>query len=550
MKKFLAILLCVLMVATLAACGGNSGGSSGGSSSGSSSSGEASGGSEGGDGGPIIGGTFISPSDGEPATLNPDSISDDFNYAIVQNLFPRLYKLNNAFQAVPDLATSYELSDDALTYTFHLRDNAVWTDGEPVTSEDVLYTFNEIIDKQYAFASVFQFVDSIEAPDDHTVVFKMTDPDGSFLSNVSWYGTFVLPKHVLEGTDWMTNDDFSNNPVTCGPFKFDQWNKGTDVQIVRDDNYWGEHTAYLDRVIYTVISDPSTMYQAWLNGEVDEMPASYIPATDLDGIIADTDNYYTVEQVWPSPWYITFNLKEGPFADPLVREAVMYGVDRQDVSTKATGGYKPANDHFIPDSFETAVNDEAKQADYDVAKAQELLEQAGYTKNADGYYFETTFTVMSGFDDFCKVIADHMEKMGIKVTLDVLDFNIWSEQVMDNYNFEITALGGFQGPDVLGTTRRWTTDGSTNIAQYSNPEVDELAKKAVAAATDEERDGYIKEIQTHLRKDIPMILVVNYADYQPFKNYIKGNNYVSEAEGGSMEHVGFSEMTDVWLDEH
>ena len=173
----------------------------------------------------------------------------------------------------------------------------------------------------------------------------MAEPDGSFISNLSWYGTFILPKHVLEGTDWMTNDDFSNNPVTCGPFKFDAWNKGTDVQIVRDDNYWGEHTAYLDRVIYTVISDGSTMYQAWLNGEIDEIGAFYIPTTDLDGIVADTDKYYTVNQVWPSPWYIAFNIKEGPFADPLVREAIAYGVDREDVSIKATGGYKPANNH-------------------------------------------------------------------------------------------------------------------------------------------------------------------------------------------------------------
>lgn len=535
MKKLMAVLLCVLLVASLAACGGgNSGGNGGGNSGGS--------------GEPKVGGTYIVPSDAEPSTLNPDAIADDVAYPIVQNLFPRLFKLNNAFQAIPDLATSYDVSDDALTYTFHLRDNAVWTDGEKVTSEDVLYTFNEIIDNSYPFSSVFAEVESMEAPDDYTVVFKMKGPDGSFVSNLSWYGTFILPKHVLEGTDWLTNDEFSNNPVTCGPFKFDAWNKGTDVQIVRDDNYWGEHTAYLDRVIYTVISDGSTMYQAWLNDEVDEIGAFFIPPTDLDGIVADTDKYYTVEQVWPSPWYVAFNVNEGPFADPLVREAVAYGIDREDVSVKATGGYKPVNNHFIPDNFVDAVNDEALQPEYDVAKATELLEQAGLTKNADGYYFETTFTVMQGFEDFCKVIADHMEKMGIKVKLDVLAYEIWEEKCLVNSEYEITALGGFQGPDVLGTTRRWTTDGSVNIPKYSRPEVDELAKKAVAAATDEERNECIKQIQVYLREDMPVLMIVNYVDIQPFKNYIKGNNYISVAEGGSMEIMGFSELTEVWLD--
>ena len=490
---------------------------------------------------------YVVGQDAEPATLNPDAISDDNNYAIVQNLFPRLYKLNNAFNAIPDLATSYDVSDDALTYTFHLRDNAKWSDGEAVTSADVLYTFNEIVDKSYAFESVFASVTSMEAPDDYTVVLKLSEPDGSFLANLSWYGTFILPEHVLKGTDWMTNDEFSNNPVTCGPFKFDQWNKGTDVQIVRDDNYWGD-APKLDRVIFTVVSDGNTMYQAWLNGEIDEISAYYIPTTDLEGIMADTENYYTVTQVWPSPWYITFNLEDEHFGNPLVRKAVMYGVDREDVSVKATGGYKPANDHFIPDNFVDAVNDEAKEADYDLAKAQALLEEAGYTKDANGYYFECTFAVMDGFDDFCKVIADNMEKMGIKVNLTVLDYNIWVEQCLDNYDFEITALGGFQGPDVLGTTRRWTTDGAVNVARYSRAEVDELAKKATQAATDEERNECIKQVQTYLAEDVPFVLCVNYADYSPFKSYIKGNNYVSVADGGSMEKTGFSEYTYYWLD--
>ncbi len=485
--------------------------------------------------------------DAEPATMNPDAISDDNNYAIVQNIFPRLYKLNNAFNAIPDLATSYDVSDDALTYTFHLRDNALWTDGEKVTSADVLYTFNEIVNNSYAFESVFTYVDSMEAPDDYTFVFHMSEPDGSFVPNLAWYGTFILPKHVLEGTDWMTNDEFSNNPVSCGPYKLDAWNKGTDVQIVRDDNYWGDRPQ-IDRVIFTVVSDSNTMYQAWLNGEIDEIGAFYIPTTDLEAIMADTENYYTVTQVWPSPWYITFNLEDEHFGNPLVREAVMYGVDREDVSVKATGGYKPANSHFIPDNYVDAVNDDAKEADFDPDKAMALLEEAGYTKNADGYYFECEFAVMEGFEDFCKVIADNLDKIGIKCSLNVLDYNIWVEKCMDNYEFEITALGGFQGPDVLGTTRRWTTDGAVNIARYSRAEVDELARKAVQAATDEERNNCIKEVQKYLREDVPFVLCVNYADYQPFKSYIKGNNYVSVADGGSMEKTGFSEYTYFWLD--
>ena len=375
----------------------------------------------------------------------------------------------------------------------------------------------------------------------------MKQPDGSFVSNLAWYGTFVLPKHILEGQDWLTGD-FTQNPVGTGPFKFDTWNKGTDIQIVRNDDYYGDKP-YLDRVIYTVIPDATTAYQAWLNNEVDEVEPTVIPSSDLQGIMDDTAKYNTAVQTWPSPWYVTFNLEKGPFADPLVREAVAYGINRDDVSVKATNGFKPAAQYYIPDIYTDSLNPDCKEPSYDPEKAMDLLEEAGYTKNADGYYFETTFKCMTGgFEDAVKVCTDNLEKIGIKVNIDFLDYNIWVEQCLDNYDFEITMLAGFQGPDVLGAGRRWTTTGSTNIPRYSNAEVDELYNKALAASTDEERNEYMKEIQVHLAEDIPMLCILTYANQEPTKNYIHGHPQFSETEGGSKEKAGFSELTYVWLD--
>lgn len=496
---------------------------------------------------PVSGGTYVVAESGEASTLNPDAISDDYNYEIAQNIFSRLVKLTNDYTVIPDLADLPEVSEDGLTYTFHLKEGVKWHDGEDFTSADVVYTYQTIIDESYAHASVFVNVASIEAPDDYTVVFNMSSVDGSFVSNLAWYGTFILPEHLLNGEDWLTAD-FNNAPVGTGPFKFDVWNKGENIQIVKNEDYFGD-TPYLDRVIYTVIPDSTTQYQAWLNGEVDEVGSTTIPTSDLQEIMDDTDNYTTAAQVWPSPWYVTFNLETGPFADPLVRMAVAYGIDRDDVSTKATNGFKPAAQYYIPDIYVDAVNPDAAQPSYDPDKAMELLEQAGYTKDADGYYFETTFKYMSGgFGDAVKVCADNLEKIGIKVTLEELDYNIWVEQCMDNYDFEITMLAGFEGPDVLGAGRRWTTTGSINIPRYSNAEVDELYEKALAATSDEERNGYMKEIQVHLAEDNPMICILTYNDYQPFKNYIHGHPQFSTADGGSKEIAGFSELTYTWLD--
>jgi len=540
MKKLLCMMASAGMLVSLTACGGTGSGTASGTAPAGSAAAAAS-------ATPVTGGTYIYAMNGEPATLNPDTISDDYNYEISQNIYNRLYKLTNDYTAVPDLASSYDVSDDGLTYTFHLREGVKWSDGEPFSSADVIYTYQTIVDKQYANASVFENVDTMTAPDDNTVVFNMKQPDGSFVSNLAWYGTFVLPQHLLDGKDWLT-DGFNDAPVGTGPFKFDQWNKGTDVQIVRNDSFFGDKP-YLDRVIYTIIPDNNTAYQAWLNNEVDEVGSTTIPTSDLQNLIDQTDKYRTMTQVWPSPWYLTFNLEKGPFADVKVRQAVAMGVNREDVSTKATSGFKPSNNYYIPESYKEYLNEDAKEPDYDTEGAMKLLEEAGYTKNSDGYYFETTMEVMSGgFEDAAKVVADNLDKIGIKVNLNIVDYNIWTSDCLDDYNFEITMLAGFEGPDVLGTGRRWTTTGAINVARYSNADVDALFNDAVATTDKAQLTKDMKEIQTHLAQDIPMVMLLQYTDVQPYKLSIHGHPYFSEADGGSKEKSGFSELTYVWLD--
>ena len=191
MKKLLKAGLALMMACSLAACGNDSGGTS----------------TEG-----NKGGTYIVAVSGEPNTLNPDTYSDDYNYDMAQNIFNRIVKLNNNYEVLPDLAETWEVSEDALTYTFHLVDNATWHDGEPVTAADAKYTYDTIVAENYANANVFAYVDEIVAEDDTTLVFKMSQPDASFLSNLAWYGTFVLPQHILEGQDWTTSD-FNENPI-------------------------------------------------------------------------------------------------------------------------------------------------------------------------------------------------------------------------------------------------------------------------------------------------------------------------------------------------
>lgn len=528
MKKLFALGLSFLMCLSLTACGG-------GDSAGGSDAEEA-----------VSGGTYIIAQQGEPKNMNPDTVSDDYLYAPAQNMFNRVVKLNNNYQVLPDLATEWEISDDALTYTFHLNENAKWWDGEAVTADDVKYTFDTIVAENYANASVFANVDEIVAQDEHTVVFKMAQADATFLANLAWYGTFVLPKHVLDGQDWLTSD-FNTNPVGSGPFKFAAWNKGTDLRLEKNADYWGD-VPYLDELVYTVIPDGNTQYQAWQNDEVDEIASAMIPTSEIEALQAEEDKYIWVTQEWPSPYYITFNMKEGPFADVAVRKAVAMGISREEVSEKAFNGYKPANDYYISKIFTDALNEDAKEPDYDPDGAMKVLEDAGYKKDSDGYYLNITLTIFEGFEDAANVVVAELDKIGIKCELSVIDYNVWEENCWKNQQYEMTMVAGFQGPDVLGAVRRWTKDGTVNVNGYYDDEIEDLVTKALAASSQDEINDYMKQIQAILAEDIPVLMLVNYTDVAAFKSYVHGHPMYTDEQGGSRGKAGFSEMTYTWID--
>lgn len=532
MKKILTLGLSLLMALSLAACGDKSGTNSG-------------------DGTPVSGGKYIVVESGEASSMNPDTVSDDYLYAAAQNLYSRLVKLNNNYEVLPDLAALPEVSDDALTYTFKMVENATWHDGEKVTSEDVVYTYNTIIANKYANASVFANVKSIEATDDYTVVFHMAAPDASFLANLAWYGTFIMPEHIynVEGDndDWMSNPYATGEkaPIGSGPFKFKEWNKGTSIVLEKYADFFGGEP-YLDELVYTIIPDNNTAYQAWLNGEVDEIASATVPTSDLQNLI-DSDKYLLVKQEWPSPYYVTFNMKEGPFADAKVRMAVAYGVDRNVVSQKAFNGFKPAQEYYISNVYKDAHNEEAKEPACDKKKAEELLQDAGYKKNADGFYFSTTFTIFEGFEDMAEVIIAELKEIGIDCTLNVIEYTVWEEKVWANQEYDFTAVAGFQGPDVLGSLRRWTKDGTVNVNGYSRPEIEDLATKILACGDQDQINEYMKQIQVYLAEDNTILPMVSYVDHSLFNKNIHGHPMYSDEQGGSRSKAGFSEMTYTWL---
>lgn len=223
---------------------------------------------------PKKGGTFIIAHWGDPISFNPDAKVDDAGNGIYGCIFSKLITLDADYNVIPDLAESWEVSEDGLTYTFHLRKGVKWHDGHPFTSADVAWTLNQIRTHKEAPAwKNLVDVEDIETPDDYTVIIKLSKPYAPFLGFLAWYGTWIMPQHLYAITengspvDWLSNPH-NQNPVGTGPFKFAEWVKGDHVTVEKNPDYFlGE--PYVDKIVFKILPDENTALQAFLNGEVD-----------------------------------------------------------------------------------------------------------------------------------------------------------------------------------------------------------------------------------------------------------------------------------------
>lgn len=492
------------------------------------------------------GGTLVLAQGAEPITLIPDGKPDDNDIMLEQNVFNRLLKTNNNQKVILDLATGYEVSEDGLAYTFHLPKNVKFHDGEPMTSDDVKFTFDEII-KQGAFAStMLASIKEITCPDDYTVVFTLKNIDAGFLGNLAYNGTSILPRHVYEGLDWM-GDDSMTTPVGTGPFKFSEWNKGINIVLVRnDDFYLGPDLPYLDKIVIPFISDANTAMQSFYNGELDVL-GIIPPSTEYDKLLSDPS--ITADKViYPSRFYIAFNMAKEPFNDINLRLAIAHATDSDDMINKALKNIGMKATAYMSPVFSWAVNsdEEAKVPEFNIDKAKEYMAKTGLKPDSDGVYLKLTVDTYNyePFPDMVQVMKEQLKKIGIDVTINMLEYAAWDEKVSINKDYTIALTGGYQGPEASNLADRIVTGGYLNFINYSNPEVDRLMAEGAALPTFEQRAPKYKEAQAILAKDVPMVLISEWLGYIPYMSYVKGH----PASADVVEKTAFGEMTYCWLD--
>ena len=457
---------------------------------------------------PQTGGTLNVVIQPEPPGLMIGLLQNGPTQMVAGDIYESLLRYDSELKPSGQLAESWEISEDGKTYTFKLRKGVVFHDGEPFTSADVKFSMDKFLRETHSrMRTYMEHVESIDTPDDYTVVFKLKQPFGPFLGIFEPGTAPVIPKHIYEGTDF-ANNEMNATPIGTGPFKFEAWEKGSYIHLVKNEDYYVDGLPYLDEVYYRVIPDAAARAVAFETGEVDVLPGGSVENWDVPRL-TEMDNVCSTGSGWeffaPHAW-MWLNNREGPTSDVRFRQAVMYAMDRDFQRDVVWNGF--GNVATGPVSSKTNFySDDVTIYDHNPEKAEELLAEMGY----DGEevrllplpYGET-------WQRWAEAIRQNLSEVGINVSIDSTDVAGWNEKTSQwDYDMAFTYLYQYGDP-ALGVSRNYTADriqkGSpwNNVEGYDNPELDEKWFAAATMISPEERQAAYNEIQQEIVDDVPV----------------------------------------------
>ena len=469
---------------------------------------------------PRRGGTAIVVIGADPAILNPDVTVGVPDVLTGCMLYDGLVRFAEGFRIVPSLAMSWEIAPDGLTYTFHLVE-AVWSDGKPVTSEDVKFTLLEVSSK---FGSKFvapgKAIKEIETPDPRTIVIRLSKPFGPFLFSLACeQNAAILPAHVFRDSDILKNPASQTTPITQGPFQLAKWVRGDHLELVRNPNYWTKDQPYLDRIIIKIIPEASARLLALQAGEVDYIDQYYFPLSAHD-ILAKDPRFSLKEVSYPSVDLIILNTRKPPLDQAKVRQALLTAIDRNYLLKNVFLGTGQVGRSIIDTRLAWAYNpavDYEKLYAYDAKRAAALLDEAGFKPGPDG----TRITLRLSFDtgrpeytSLAQALQRYWQAAGIKTVLEGAERPVVLKRVYSDYDFDATLQNySTSGDPALGISRTYHTEAIkqgqsfNNATGYSNPEVDALFDRGRDASTEEERKAHYFKVQEVLARDLPVLTI-------------------------------------------
>ena len=472
--------------------------------------------------GPLYGGTLVYADFTDFPTCNPATTTLP---TALMNIFDGLARYDGNLELQPELAESWEISDDGLTITFHLRDDVTWHDGEPFSAEDVKFTWESSLMVHHPRGRVANgAIESIETPDDQTVVFTFSQPSPGFLYQIGAPESFIIPEHIYAAEDVVEGPHATCQelPIGTGPFKATEYAQGE--RFVMEGNtdwwgtagtHWGEGAPYLDSIIVAFIPDENARANAFETGDVHFLYHEALPQQQVARFQAMDGRNISFECTGPPVGQLFFfNLSdpEAPWEDLQVRQAIAWATDREQLNERAYFGIG------VPGSMTFAPTDPNYNPDIEtysppnIELANQLLDEAGWPRGDDGVRFQMRSMGYDSLADWAEVLKQQLAEVGIDVIVEGGDFDFVVDKGYVQHDFD-TLWGGLGVNDPsVGVSRLFRSDNIgdapfNNASAYSDPEMDELWATYGSTFDEQVRKDALDRIQEKINEDLPVIYV-------------------------------------------
>ncbi|MCR8632795.1 MULTISPECIES: ABC transporter substrate-binding protein [Paenibacillus] len=435
---------------------------------------------------------------GEPATMDPLVQNGTHGRTIKLAIYRGLVNYDKEGKLSNELAETYSLSADKKTYTFKLRD-AKFQNGDPVTAEDVKYTFERIANPKNnaTFRNELSVIEKIEATDAKTVAVTLKEPSAPFIHYLALPESVIVSKKYTEEK----NGDLNASPMGAGPFQFVKWTKGQEFVVKKFDGYYKKDKGKLDTLRFVFYPDENTRVNALKAGDVDLIDT--VPWKDAAAI--EQDSKLKLDAVSGPFMQLQFNTQFAPFSDPRVRKAISYAIERKSIiNTAFNGRGKPIYGMAIPEGYMGYNEKNEKYFEYNIEKAKKLLAEAGYPNGFKARLLSTS--QFSYHQQTAVAVQSELKKVGIEIELDLPD---WATRVKKNtegnYDFVVAGTAGdITDADWLSNFYTGGPARLNNSAFFDDAQINKLLI-----------DGR-KEIDEAKRKEIYDKLIDRALDLSPF----------------------------------
>ena len=480
---------------------------------------------------PVAGGTVTIPIGADP-TLNPWSPNAFVESLFINRvIFEGLTKPGKDLAPAPDLATSWTIAPDGLSWTFKLRDGVKWTDGKPFSADDVAFTFNDIVLKKELGAqnaASYAAVKSVTVVDPTTVRFDLSRKFAALASFLA-YNSGIVPKHVLSADPLKTTSFNKATPVSTGPFKVEKYTSGQSVSLVRNDSYFGPKP-YLDKVVFTVVPDPNTQIAQALSGDLTIMILDNKAAVDR---VKNASGLTVVSRPLVQYYWLALNQTDSRFTDVRVRQAFVHAIDRKAIIKSVELGYgQVANSPITPALKAYFDPSLSEKYPYDPPKAKELLASAGWTPGAngvlqkDGKSFQFTMDVgqRGVLEPVNALIQQDLKNVGVIADLNTMEWNAYIQK--DVVRREYTATVNWwtypSDPDVFPYYHSSAAGKGFNIPGYQDPKLDDLLVQGQSASDLDARKAVYKQLQAYTSETLPYLFLWYPQEIDVLSSSLKG----------------------------